>query len=117
MGLDLLGLIEGVDKLLIVDAANLGEPPGTIRTIEGKDLKTFFDTKLSVHQIGLSDVLSAASLKGVTPPVVSIIGIEPEKVEVGLELSETLAGRFEEIINVILNKLSEWGVKPLPVKG
>jgi hydrogenase maturation protease len=111
MGLDLLPYVEGLDKLLIVDAANLGEPPGTIRLMEGDKVKRFLDTKFSVHQIGLPDMLFAAELKDILPSEVCIVGIQPALIETGLELSEAVTGSFEALLDAIIKKLRGWGLE------
>jgi hydrogenase maturation protease len=109
MGLDLLPYVEGLDKLLIVDAANLNEPPGTIRVMEGDNVKRFLDTKFSVHQIGLPDMLFAAELKDILPKEVCIVGIQPKVIETGLEMSEVVTKNFGSLLNVIIKKLRDWG--------
>jgi hydrogenase maturation protease len=111
MGLDLLPYIEGREKLLIVDAVDFRADPGTIRVIEGSDIKAFLDMKFSVHQIGLPDMLFAASFSGVAPPLIALVGIQPEKIEAGVELSETLWGKFDDLLDVIIKKLKSWGAE------
>jgi len=62
LGLDLLNYIEWADKLIIVDGVNLDLEPGTVVRIEGEDISSVFETKLSPHQMGLKDILLAADL-------------------------------------------------------
>ncbi len=114
MGLDLLPFIEGKEKLLIVDAANFEAPPGTIRPLEGANIHRFFDKKFSVHQIGLPDMLFAAELKGMLPPTLCLVGIQPETLETGLEMSGAVRENFDSLIDAIIKKLREWGFE---VKG
>jgi hydrogenase maturation protease len=109
--LDLLPYVEGLDKLLIVDAANLGEPPGTIRLMEGDNVRRFLDTKFSVHQIGLPDMLFAAELQDILPPEVCIVGIQPAVIETGLEMSEALTRSFGALLDAIIKKLGDWGLE------
>ncbi len=111
MGLDLLPFIEGKEKLLIVDAANFEAPPGTIRLIESDNIKRFLDTKFSVHQIGLPDMLFAAELKDMLPPTLCLVGIQPKTLETGLEMSEVVRENFDSLIDAIIKKLREWGIE------
>lgn len=111
MGLDLLPYIEGTDRLLIIDAVDFDAQPGTVRVIEGKALPVFLDTKFSVHQIGLPDLLFAAALKGITPPELCLVGIQPDKLEIGLQLSVKVRPNFQVLIDTALEKLSGWGVE------
>ena len=49
LGLDLLPLLEGLERLLIIDAMETGGPPGTIRRLTGEDIPVAFETRLSPH--------------------------------------------------------------------
>lgn len=111
MGLDLLPFIEGADKLLIVDVVNLKKEPGTIAVIEDNDIPAFVSTKLSIHQIGLPDVIYALKLMDLTPPRMTLIGIQPESLETGLGMSDAINSNFGQFLNAIINKLNEWGVE------
>lgn len=111
MGLDLLPFIEGVEKMLIVDAVNIGKQPGTIALIEDEDIPSFVSSKLSIHQISFPDVIFAANLMGITPAKMTLVGVQPEILEPGLSLSETLSNVFERLLQVMAEILGEWGVK------
>lgn len=115
MGLDLLPFIEGSDRLLILDAVDFQAPPGTIGVIEGRDLRAFLDTKLSVHQIGLPDMLFAAAFSGVAPPVMCLVGIQPGKIETGLQLTEKVSENFQALLDAALDRLAAWGVGAIDV--
>lgn len=111
MGLDLLPFIEGADKLLIVDAVNLKKEPGTIAIIEDNGIPAFVSTKLSVHQIGLPDVIYALKLMDLTPPMMTLVGIQPGSFETGLGMSDAINSNFGQFLNAIISKLNEWGVE------
>jgi hydrogenase maturation protease len=110
-GLDLLPLLEGKDKLLIIDAANFKKTPGTIDAVEGEKIPSFLSSKLSVHQIGLPDMLFASRFMGITPSEMCLVGIQPKSTETGTELSEELKKQMEPLIERVLQKLKEWGVE------
>ncbi len=113
-GLDLLPFFEGNDKVLIIDAANFKKGPGTIDTIEGDRIPAFLSTRLSVHQISLPDMLFAAKLMEVTPSEMCLIGIQPESMGPGTELSEEIKKQVEPLLKKVLQKLKEWGVDVIP---
>ncbi|MBI5099468.1 MAG: HyaD/HybD family hydrogenase maturation endopeptidase [Nitrospirae bacterium] len=115
-GLDLLPLLEGRDKVLFVDAANFKKEPGTVDTVIGDNIPAFLSQKLSVHQIGLPDMLFAARLMGVTPPEMCLIGIQPKSMETGTELSEAVSIKMKDLVEKVLQKLKEWGVDVRPWK-
>jgi hydrogenase maturation protease len=111
MGLDLLPFIEGSDRLLIIDAVDFSDRPGTVGVIEGRDIKAFLDTKLSVHQIGLPDMLFAAAITGIIPPEMCLVGIQPGIIETSLQMTESVQENFQALIDVVLARLAGWGVE------
>ncbi len=110
-GLDLLPLFENRDKVLIIDAANFRKKPGTIGTVEGNKIPAFLSSKLSVHQIGLPDMLFAARLMGITPAEICLIGIQPESMETSTELSDVVGNKMDALIDKVLERLKEWGTE------
>jgi len=111
LGLDLLHLIEGMDRVLFIDAVNLKKSPGTIAVIEGEAIPSLLEPKLSLHHVGLADLLFASSFLGTRPAEIALVGIQPETLEIGLELSKTVMGRFEQLLQAIVKKLREWGLE------
>ena len=115
-GLDLLPLFENRDKVLIIDAANFKKEPGTIDTVAGDKIPAFLSTKLSVHQIGLPDMLFAARLMEITPPEMCLVGIQPKSMETTIEMSDVVSKKMEALLEKALQKLKEWGVEPVRKK-
>jgi len=109
MGLDLLHYLEGVERLLVVDAVDARREPGTAVRLVGSEIPTFLGRKLSPHQIGLADLLSVAGLQNLTPHQVVLIGVQPARLETGLELSPTLRARVPSIVEMVLAELKNWG--------
>ncbi len=110
MGLDLLPFFEGNDKVLIIDAVNFNKKPGTIDVVDGDKIPGHFNTKLSVHQIGLPDMLFAARLMGITPSEMCLIGIQPKSMETGIEMSDEIKKQVEPLLDRVIQKLKEWGI-------
>lgn len=111
LGLDLLPLIEGKDKILIVDAVDFRKEPGHIGIIEDDDIPSTLFAKLSVHHIGLSDVLYAAKLMDIKPSKIRLIGIQPQSLDVGLDVTECISGKIGKIIDLIIETLKEWNIE------
>ena len=109
LGLDLLPLIEGMEKVLFIDAVDFQRAPGTIGVVEDEAIPSCLEPKLSLHHVGLSDLLFASRFLGTHPAKVALIGIQPENLEVGLELSPAVKGRLEELLQAVVQKLREWG--------
>jgi hydrogenase maturation protease len=111
LGLGLLHYLEGVSHLLIVDALETGQPPGTVTRLAGEEVPAYFALKMSPHEIGLPDMLFAAKLCDLYPVEVVIWGIQPEKVAVGLDLSPLVAGQVDVLVSNVLGELRRWGIE------
>jgi hydrogenase maturation protease len=85
-GLSLLPLIGQAGAMVVVDAVDVGAAPGTVHVLTGADLHSG-RFHLSVHQVGTADLLSAAALLGTLPADVLLIGIQPARIEPGLQMS------------------------------
>ena len=86
IGLSLLPCIEEADALIIVDAAEMNSPPGTIRVFHGAEIEQQVSgRKRSVHEVAISDLLSAATLRGTCPERLALVAIQPGSTELGLE--------------------------------
>jgi len=109
LGLDLLPLFEQYDRIVIVDAVNFGREPGYIGILEDDQIPAVIFSKLSVHQIGLADLVSAARLKGIMPSKLCVIGMQPSSVDFsfGLEMSDVVNANIEKLIDVTIDKLKE----------
>lgn len=115
LGMDLLYYLEGVRDLLIVDAVQSNRPPGTVVWLAGEDVPSFLSIKMSPHQIGVPDMLFAARLQGITPQNLVLWGVEPACLDLGLELSETVAGRVPVMVGYIVEQLRRWGHEVTPL--
>ncbi len=110
LGLDLLPYLEGVEKVVFLDALEGGKEPGVLSVLEGDQIPSALTPAFSFHQLGLSDLLFALHFKEEHPPQVTLIGIQPGVVETGLSLSPKLAGGMDRFLHTVLKKLQEWGV-------
>jgi hydrogenase maturation protease len=114
-GLDLLPFIEGRDRVLFVDAVDFGKEPGFMGELVNDDIPAFFGKdKSSLHHIELSDVLAMARLLNVLPAEICLIGIQPQDIELGLELTDVMQGKLELLVSRITDKLRDWGVRLVP---
>lgn len=110
LGLDLLPYIELADSLLIIDALEMQAAPGSLFRLEGDEVPRAFASKLSVHQMGLQDLLAVAELQGYAPHKLVVHGIQAGSIEMKLELSTEVAGAMESLNRAIINELIDWGI-------
>jgi len=103
---DIWSLIDGADKLIIVDAVRGGCEPGTIYRFTPQQIVAERGLITSVHQMGILENLSLIELVGSKPGETIIIGVEPSELEPGLELSPELQKRMPKIIQTVLEEIS-----------
>nr|WP_279342575.1 HyaD/HybD family hydrogenase maturation endopeptidase [Geotalea sp. SG265] len=113
LGLDLLPKLEGVTRLLVVDAVETGGIPGTVVRFTGDQIPMALETKVSPHQVGLKDLLAVAGLQGFAPEEMVLWGVQPEKLGLGLELSPAVAGELDRLAAHVVGELERWGAGPL----
>ncbi len=111
-GMEMLEDLEGLDKLVMVDAVRAGLAPATPLKLVGDQVPVFFKTKLSPHQIGLSDVLATLALTGNAPGEAVIVGIEPVSLELSLALTPEVEAKLPELVDMVLDELRSAGVEP-----
>jgi len=100
-GLTLIGLLEGADRVLLIDAARMGEPPGTLRVFPLKGGGAAQPAHLSLHEISLRPVLDFADALGIRPEMV-LLGVEPEVVAPGCGLSPAVEKAVPKAIELAL---------------
>ncbi|MEM1435526.1 MAG: HyaD/HybD family hydrogenase maturation endopeptidase [Pseudomonadota bacterium] len=81
-GLYLVDLFRDHDLVVIFDALDFGDPPGTLRLVEDDDIPAFVaGKKMSLHQAGLQDVIACAKLLGGCAERMALIGVQPVELE------------------------------------
>ncbi|HXC93512.1 MAG TPA: HyaD/HybD family hydrogenase maturation endopeptidase [Geobacteraceae bacterium] len=113
LGLDILPYLEGIDRLLVVDAVETGDPPGTLIRMTGDDIPLALATKVSPHQMGLKDLLLVADLQGYAPREMVLWGVQPGSIEMDIELSPEVAQSMGALQERVLEELENWGLKAL----
>ncbi len=103
--LDFLPLLQGVDKLIIIDSAKGGGEPGDIYRFALDAVGGVHSVNTSVHQVGLVETLKMMKALGTAPETTVIIGVEPKEIDWGLELSPELEGKMAEIIDLVHKEL------------
>ncbi len=112
LALDLLPYVEDADRLLVIDAVDLRAEPGTVVRIANEEVPVFLSVKLSPHQMGLADILSAAHLRGHLPGEMVLRGVQPGVIDTTLDLSAPVATQVDVLVDGVLADLSQWGIEP-----
>ncbi len=115
LGLSLLPIIEDSDQVLIVDAVRMDAPAGTLVFLEGADVLPAVRLRLSVHQVGVADLLDAARIRGRLPRKLLLLGLVPESIELGYELSAAVSEALPRLVEAIVDAVRELGFELTPV--
>ncbi|MGZ9052508.1 MAG: HyaD/HybD family hydrogenase maturation endopeptidase [Rhodoplanes sp.] len=115
--IDLLDQLVEAEHIIFIDAAQTGGPPGSIVALQGARLPVWFRERMSPHQIGLADLLATLSLMDHTPDSVTLIGIEPQSMELGTELTPQIDAAADEVLVKVLEQLAALGVRAVERSG
>ncbi|MEO8463566.1 MAG: hydrogenase maturation protease [Chloroflexota bacterium] len=106
LGLDLLPLIGDAGAMVMVDAVDLGREPGAIAVIRDDDIHGVLAGHVSPHQVGIGDLIAAARLMGTLPRHVSLVGIQPGTIAIGLELTAAVAAAVPLAADAVRRELA-----------
>jgi hydrogenase maturation protease len=106
----LAGPIEEADQLIVVDAAELGAPPGTLRCFEGADMDAFLGSnrKRSVHEVSLLDLMAVSHLTGRLPSRRALLGIQPASTDWGEQPTAPVAAVIPAAAEQIRDLIERW---------
>lgn len=101
-GFDLLGLIDGYDKIVIVDALRADDTPGSIyrftpeHAVERR-------AQYSLHEVGIMEVIRTLRIAG-SDPEIEFVGIVPENIrDLELTISQAVKGAIPRAMKVIID--------------
>lgn len=101
-GLDLLKYLPGYKRVIIIDAADMKEPPGSIKVFSLDQIKlSSFSNVQSTHGMALLETLTLADQLDDITDEIYIIGIQPVTVSHGLALSPLLKSKIPCIIECV----------------
>ena len=107
VGLGLLPYLTGLDGLVVVDVIAAEEAPGTLIDLEGESLLRH-EQVMGVHDLGAGELLGALHVMEAWPRRVSVVGLEPLAIELGLELTAPVAAGVPGLLDRIVEHLTAW---------
>ena len=114
LGLSLLPYIEDAQQVLLVDAVRADQPAGTFVRLEGDEVAPAVRHRLSVHQIGVADLLDGARWRGRYPTGLILLGLVPQVVELGLGRSAAVDAGLPILIEHIVAEAHALGYEFRP---
>jgi len=109
LSFSLLPALGDADGLIAIDATRAGGRPGDLRVCEGEEFDRFVRREgRSANEIGLAELLDLARRAGQLPENRVLIGVEPETVDWGLELSPPVAAALSRCVDLALGFIERW---------
>lgn len=110
-GLYLVNFLEEADSLIAFDAIDYGLAPGHLKLVRDEEVPKFTGAKkVSLHQTGFQEVLSAADLLGCCPRELALIGCQPLDLEDwGGPLTAPVRTQIAPAIELACELLAQWG--------
>jgi len=102
-GIGLLGLLEGANVAILVDAVHSDAKAGTVRVLTENQLESFKDGSGSSHGWGVAETLSLGRklMLSALPGKLILIGIEAGQLTLGETLSPDVESALPEVARLI----------------
>ena len=104
LGLDLLPYIWDCARLIVIDAIDVGEPPGTLVRMSGNELN-LLPGNSNIHQLGVADLLVALRLLAEQQPYVVLLGVQPGSTDWSSELSCLVSATIDSLVEATIQEL------------
>lgn len=106
----LAGAIEDNEQLIVIDATELKADAGTVRTFIDADMDDFLGKhrKMSVHEVGLLDLMTIARLAQHYPRRRALIGIQPATVDWGEQPTQAVAAAVPAVCQQAIELIEQW---------
>jgi len=103
-------IIETIEHLIIIDAAQLQAPVGTVRCFEGQAMDDFLHQlqRYSAHEISLIDILTMVRLTQCLPQQRALIGIQPQYIAWGDSPTPEVAAAIPQAVVLIKQLIARW---------
>ena len=107
--------IASAAHLIILDAAQLGEKPGTVRVFENDELDEFLRFgRRSVHEVGFADLMDIARLQDCLPLNRALIGIQPGDLGWGERPGAAVEAAFPVVADRVAELIRKWSMQNAP---
>ena len=112
LGMELMRFLEGARRLILIDAVSgAGAEPGHFHELRGEAVCLYFRKKVSMHELGIQEVLASLEVMGKPIGEIVVFGVQPGSLEIGLDLTEPVARRLEEAVGKVICQLKNWDIE------
>ncbi len=111
LSFNLTTAIESCSHLIVLDAANLHQAPGTVKSFLNTELDDFLNKPgKSVHEVSLSDLFDMTRLTESLPDYRALIGIQPKTISWGENLTAEVYQSQSKAMQQVESILLDWGI-------
>jgi hydrogenase maturation protease len=107
LGLELMPYVSDASRVLFLDAVNSGTAPGTPIRMTGSELLGT-SSGLSVHQLGVADLLAALALISTVPQDIVVLGVQPANTDWSTSLSSEVEAALTGLVDAAVAQLRLW---------
>lgn len=110
LSFSLIGAIEDATNLIVIDAAQFSDEPGSVKTFFGEEMDLFLGQQKnsSVHDITLIDLMSIALLADQLPVRRALIGIQPGSIDWSTEPTPAIKKAIPNVCNIAMELIEKW---------
>ena len=110
-GINLLNMFMEYNHIIILDAIEIDDEPGSIYHIPSHELTGYGLNSGGAHEIGILQCFDILELMGKKIPKSSVLGIIPQTIDVEIALSDLLNKKFDTYVNTLINILKKEGIE------
>jgi hydrogenase maturation protease len=114
LGLSLIHWVSEAKRVILVDAIRAEAPPGTLVRLSGEAVSGAVRERLSVHQIGVADLLDGLRLIDRYPGQLVLLGLVPEAIELGDRLTPAIAASLPKLVDEVAAEAATLGFPLTP---
>jgi hydrogenase maturation protease len=107
LGLELLPYASDAPLLLFLDAVNADGAPGKLTRMTGSELLGA-SGGLSVHQLGVADLIAALALVSAKAQEIVVLGLQPAYTDWGTTLSPEVESALPHLVDAAVSELGRW---------
>jgi hydrogenase maturation protease len=105
-GVGLINLLQGRTRAIIVDAAEMQIAPGEIRVFDARQVQLDrARDHISLHHCGVADALALADALKIALPDITIVGVQPARVEWSAQLTPRVQAALPRVIETVIEQL------------
>jgi len=104
-GLEIAGVIERRERVVVVDAIEAGAEPGEIFRLTPQQLRPYLNSSISLHDVHLLDALDETNLLGTAPREVVILAVQVADVSAGIGLTPAVEHSLPRVLKLAAREL------------